>query len=367
MISIRNLKKSYGDNLVFENVNAEISRGDVVVIIGPSGCGKSTFIRCINLLEKPDAGQIIIDGVDITQEGADIDSVRRKMGMVYQSFNLFSHITILENVILAPVNVLKVPQKQAINDAFKYLKMVGIANRADYMPTQLSGGQKQRAAIARCLAMGPEIILFDEPTSALDPTMVDEVLAVIRKLAKSGMTCVIVTHEMNFAYNIANTILYIDDKGIYERGTPEQIFNNPQREKTKEFINKLKVLEYEATINDFDIYDFINKLTEYCQKYDLTKRERDKINLVIEELVVCIADNARHEDQIALSVKYNDNTGEKEVYIRYSAPSGNILEHETFDEISRLLIEGFTNEISFSQDDNVNILKLVMKSTNATA
>jgi polar amino acid transport system ATP-binding protein len=219
MISIRNLKKSFDNNLVFEKVNAEINQGDVIVIIGPSGCGKSTFIRCINLLEKPDSGQIIIDGTDITKDNSVIDKIRQKMGMVYQNFNLFSHKTILENVILAPMNVLKMPKKQAIAEAFEYLKMVGIANRADYMPEQLSGGQKQRAAIARCLAMHPEIILFDEPTSALDPTMVDEVLSVIRKLAKSGMTCVIVTHEMNFAKNIATTIFYMDDKGIYEKGS----------------------------------------------------------------------------------------------------------------------------------------------------
>ncbi len=361
MIQIRNLKKSYGDNLVFENVSTEINQGNVVVIIGPSGCGKSTFIRCLNLLEEPDSGEIIIDGVDITKKDTDIDRIRQKMGMVYQSFNLFSHKTILENVILAPVNILKMPKKQAIAEAFTYLKMVGIANRADYMPAQLSGGQKQRAAIARCLAMRPEIILFDEPTSALDPTMVDEVLSVIRKLAKSGLTCVIVTHEMNFAKSIASMVFYMDEKGIYERGAPEVIFNNPQREKTKVFINKLKVLEYESQIINIDIYEFVKLLTDYCQKYDLTKVERNNINLVIEELIIYITANARQTDHIALTVRYNENTGEKEIHLRYTAPNGNIIENETFDEISRRLIIGFTNEISYSRDDNVNVLKLVMK------
>lgn len=361
MIQIRNLKKSYGDNLVFENVSTEINQGNVVVIIGPSGCGKSTFIRCLNLLEEPDSGEIIIDGVDITKKDTDIDRIRQKMGMVYQSFNLFSHKTILENVILAPVNILKMPKKQAIAEAFTYLKMVGIANRADYMPAQLSGGQKQRAAIARCLAMRPEIILFDEPTSALDPTMVDEVLSVIRKLAKSGLTCVIVTHEMNFAKSIASMVFYMDEKGIYERGAPEVIFNNPQREKTKVFINKLKVLEYESQIINIDIYEFVKLLTDYCQKYDLTKVERNNINLVIEELIIYITANARQTDHIALTVRYNENTGEKEIHLRYTAPSGNIIENETFDEISRRLIIGFTNEISYSRDDNVNVLKLLMK------
>jgi polar amino acid transport system ATP-binding protein len=365
VISIRNLKKSFGNNLVFENVNAEINRGDVIVVIGPSGCGKSTFIRCLNLLEQPDSGEIIIDGVNITKKNTDIDRIRQKMGMVFQNFNLFSHKTILENVTLAPINVLKIPKKQAIAETFTYLKMVGIANRADYMPNQLSGGQKQRAAIARCLAMHPEIILFDEPTSALDPTMVDEVLSVIRKLTKSGMTCVIVTHEMNFAKNIATMVFYMDEKGIYERGTPEVIFNNPQREKTKVFINKLKVLEYECQIKDIDIYEFVKMLTEYCQKYDLNKSERDNINLVIEELIVYIIDGAKQTDHIALTVRYNEITGEKEIYLRYTAPDGNIIENESFDEISRRLIKGFTKEISYSQKDNTNVLKMIMKSTAA--
>jgi polar amino acid transport system ATP-binding protein len=223
MISIRNLYKSYGDNLVLENISVDIEDDEVVAIIGPSGCGKSTFIRCINLLEQPDSGQIFIGGEEITKKGADIEAIRRRLGMVFQSFNLFSHKTVLENIILAPMNVLKMPQKQAVREAMEYLEMVGISNRADHMPDQLSGGQKQRVAIARCLAMHPEVILFDEPTSALDPTMVDEVLSVIRKLVKSGLSCIIVTHEMNFARNAATTVFYMDDRGIYEKRAPAQI------------------------------------------------------------------------------------------------------------------------------------------------
>lgn len=361
MIRTRNLKKSFGDNLVFENVDAHIRRGDVIVVIGPSGCGKSTFIRCLNLLERPDSGEIIIDGVDITKRGADLDGVRQRMGMVYQSFNLFSHKTILENVILGPVNILKMSQREAVAEAFGFLKMVGIANRADYMPGQLSGGQKQRAAIARCLAMHPEIILFDEPTSALDPTMVDEVLSVIRKLAKSGLTCVIVTHEMNFARSIASEIYYMDGKGIYERGTPREIFEHPRRERTRAFINKLKVLEYESRIIDVDIYEFVRMLTEYCRKYDLSRQEKDNMNLVIEELLVHIGAGAAATDRISLTVRYNEYTGEKEILLRYSAPEGNIMESESFDEISRRLISGFTSEISYSREEGAGVLKLVMR------
>jgi len=360
VIQIRNLKKSFGNNVVFENVNAEINKGDVVSIIGPSGCGKSTLIRCINLLEKPDAGEIIIDGIDITKKDADIDAVRRKMGMVYQNFNLFSHKTVLENVIMAPVNVLKIPKKQAIAEAINYLKMVGIANRADFMPDQLSGGQKQRAAIARCLAMRPEIILFDEPTSALDPTMVDEVLSVIRKLTKSGMTCIIVTHEMSFARNVANMVFYMDEKGIYERGTPEEIFDKPKREKTRIFINKLKVLEYKSKIEDIDIYEFVGKLIEYCQKYDIARRDRNNINLVVEEILVYILANAKSDDYIALLVSYNENTDEKNIEVRYTSPDGNIVDKENFDDISRRLIEGFTKKITYGKDRDGNVLKIIM-------
>lgn len=202
LVEIKNLTKRFGDNLIWENVNESIEKGDVIVIVGNSGCGKTTFLRCINMLETPSSGQIFIDGDKITAVGADIDKIRSKMGMVYQNFNLFSHLTVLKNIIKAPMVVNKIPKEQAIKEGMEYLRMVGMQERADFMPDQLSGGQKQRVAIARCLAMKPEIILFDEPTSALDPTMVDEVLAVIRNLAKSGFTCVIVTHEMAFAKSV---------------------------------------------------------------------------------------------------------------------------------------------------------------------
>jgi len=235
LISVKNLKKSYGENTILENVSLKIEKGDVIAVIGPSGCGKSTLLRCINLLEKPDSGEITVNGLEITKKNSEIDSVRMKMGMVYQNFNLFSHKTVLENVIIAPVKVLKMPREKAIVEALKFLKLVGISNRADFMPDQLSGGQKQRVAIARCLAMHPDIILFDEPTSALDPTMIDEVLSVIKKLVKSGMTSIIVTHEMTFAKNIANKVFFMEDKGIYEIGTPEEIFDNPKKEKNKNF------------------------------------------------------------------------------------------------------------------------------------
>jgi len=361
LISVKNLKKSYGENTILENVSLKIEKGDVIAVIGPSGCGKSTLLRCINLLEKPDSGEITVNGLEITKKNSEIDSVRMKMGMVYQNFNLFSHKTVLENVIIAPVKVLKMPREKAIVEALKFLKLVGISNRADFMPDQLSGGQKQRVAIARCLAMHPDIILFDEPTSALDPTMIDEVLSVIKKLVKSGMTSIIVTHEMTFAKNIANKVFFMEDKGIYEIGTPEEIFDNPKKEKTKIFINKLKIFEASFTNLTFDIYEIGQKLAEYCFKYDITKKGKEKINLLLEEILFFICERADTEVQISLQVSYNEATGEKEIVIIYAGQEGNILENEAFDIISLNLIKGLTSSVFFIENGEENTLKLSVR------
>jgi polar amino acid transport system ATP-binding protein len=358
MISLRNLSKSYGNNLVFQDISVDIDDGEVVAVIGPSGCGKSTFIRCLNLLEQPDSGQIFIGNQEITQKGVDLDGIRRKLGMVFQSFNLFSHKTVLENVILAPMNVLKLTQKEAVREAMGYLEMVGIANRADHMPNQLSGGQKQRVAIARCLAMHPEVILFDEPTSALDPTMVDEVLSVIRKLVRNGLSCIIVTHEMNFAKNIATTVFYMDDRGIYESGTPSDIFDNPQREKTKIFINKLKVFTGEYAAAELDLYEIIRQVSEYCSKYDLNKRETNIINLICEEYVAYLMRRAVSDERITVSVRYNENDNSKEVMFKDTFAAGNHLEREDFDEVSVRLIRGFAQSVEYRRVDGQNVLEL---------
>ncbi|HNR64328.1 MAG: amino acid ABC transporter ATP-binding protein [Thermotogaceae bacterium] len=360
MISIRQLKKSFGNNVVLENINVEINKGDVIGVIGPSGCGKSTLIRCINLLEAPDSGEIRIDGVNIAEKNAPIDSIRQKMGMVYQNFNLFSHKTVLENVIMAPIHLLRIPKKQAIEEAFSVLKMVGMSHRADFMPDQLSGGQKQRAAIARCLAMKPEIILFDEPTSALDPTMIDEVLAVIRKLVKTGITSVIVTHEMGFARNIANRIFFMEERGIYEEGTPDEIFDHPKREKTKIFIQKLKIFEYKLQIRQLDIYELAGKLSEYGQKYDIAKRQMNGLNLILEEILVFLSQNADHKDMTSVIVSYQEANQQIQLEIRYGSPSMNVLEHPDFDEISRQLIHGLATDISCLPGEMGYTLKLTL-------
>ncbi len=239
MIRIENLHKSFGDLEVLKGINEHISHGEVVVVIGPSGSGKSTFLRCLNLLETPTDGEIYIDDELINSPKADVNKIRQKMGMVFQHFNLFPHLTIMENITLAPVLLKKMAKPEAIKKGEELLKKVGLSEKADSYPAQLSGGQKQRVAIARALAMQPEIMLFDEPTSALDPEMVGEVLDVMKELAKSGMTMVVVTHEMGFAREVGTRILFMDDGVIAEKGTPEEIFNAPKNERTKSFLSKV--------------------------------------------------------------------------------------------------------------------------------
>ncbi|WP_028235433.1 amino acid ABC transporter ATP-binding protein [Pseudobutyrivibrio sp. MD2005] len=239
LIKVENLSKSFGDNEVLKNVNLEISKGEVIAIIGPSGCGKSTFIRTLNQLEDVTDGVIYLDGEDITKKGVDINDVRRRVGMVFQHFNLFPHLTIKKNLTLAPVKLGLMSELEADAKAIELLQRVGLNDKAEAYPDSLSGGQKQRIAIARTLAMNPEVILFDEPTSALDPEMVGEVLNLMKELADDGMTMVVVTHEMGFAREVADRVLFFDEKGIKEEGTPSDIFDNPQSQRLKDFLSKV--------------------------------------------------------------------------------------------------------------------------------
>lgn len=241
MIKVNNLKKSFNGNQVLSGITEEIHKGEVVVVIGPSGSGKSTFLRCLNLLENPDEGDVIIDGEKINAPKVDVNLVRQKMGMVFQHFNLFPHLTVLENITLAPVKLNKMTSEQAKEKAMELLNIVGLAEKADAYPASLSGGQKQRIAIARSLAMDPEIMLFDEPTSALDPEMVGEVLDVMKNLAKSGMTMVVVTHEMGFAKEVGTRVLFIDEGRVLESGTPKDVFEHPTQDRTKVFLSKVLV------------------------------------------------------------------------------------------------------------------------------
>lgn len=239
LIKVADLKKSFGKVDVLKGINLEIKRGEVVCIIGPSGCGKSTFLRTLNLLEQPTGGQIFFDGTDITAPKTNINLHRQKMGMVFQQFNLFPHMTVLKNMTLAPIKLLGMSKQDAEAKALELLGRVGLVDRANSYPSQLSGGQKQRVAIVRALCMQPEVMLFDEPTSALDPEMVGEVLEVMKTLANEGMTMAVVTHEMGFAREVADRILFIDEGIIMEQGTPDEVFGNPKSPRLKEFLSKV--------------------------------------------------------------------------------------------------------------------------------
>ena len=239
MLRVKDLHKSFGDNEVLKGIDENIEKGEVVCVIGPSGSGKSTFLRCLNLLEEPTSGEVYLDDEKINAPNVDINKVRQRLGMVFQNFNLFPHKTVTENITMAPINVLKMSQADAVKKAHELLKMVGLEDKADEYPKSLSGGQQQRVAIARALAMEPEAMLFDEPTSALDPEMVGDVLEVMKNLAAEGMTMVIVTHEMGFAREVADRVVFMDGGYLVEEGTPEEIFDNPKEERVKDFLSKV--------------------------------------------------------------------------------------------------------------------------------
>lgn len=240
LIEIKNLKKSYGDHVVLDGINTTIKKGEVIAIVGPSGCGKSTFLRSLNKLERPEAGEIVFEGTDILDKKTNINKVRQKIGMVFQQFNLFPNKTVLQNIMLAPMKLKGVSADDSKNRAMELLERVGLLEKAEAYPDSLSGGQKQRIAIARTMAMNPDVILFDEPTSALDPEMVGEVLEIMRELARDGMTMIVVTHEMGFARDVASRVIFIDQGNIREDSAPEEFFGNPKNERLREFLSKVR-------------------------------------------------------------------------------------------------------------------------------
>ncbi len=289
MISIRHLSKTFrnpdGSTVtVLKDVNCEIGQGEVISIIGPSGTGKSTLLRALNMLEPPTGGEILVDGENIMAKGYPLDKLRRKMGMVFQGFNLFEHMTVLENIIYAPMRLRGVTRAQAEEEALELLKKVGMAQKAGVYPDSLSGGQKQRVAIARSLAMHPDVILFDEPTSALDPTMVGEVLSVIRQLAKDGLTMLIVTHEMRFARDVSTRIFFMNEGIIYEDGSPEQIFGHPVHSATKAFVNRIQKVVFEVDSDSYDFLQIHTGINQFCLKYNLSDKAGLAYSLVKEML-----------------------------------------------------------------------------------
>lgn len=346
MIELVHLEKKYENATPLADVNAVINDGDVISVIGPSGTGKSTLLRCINLLERPTGGSILFDGTDITAPGYDVTLARRRMGMVFQSFNLFEHLTVIENLMLAPMDILNTPRDEARENALRLLRRVGMAGREYTYPDQLSGGQRQRVAIARTLAMDPEVILLDEPTSALDPAMVGEVQSVIKDLAHSGKTMLIVTHEMKFARAICNRVFYMDQGGICEDGTPEQIFDHPQKELTRRFIQRLRVLEI---IIDSRVYDFSGALLEidrYCLQGEIPSRLKYRTRLVFEELVQQILMPVLPDPHIRITAEYSEKDKKVEMTFMYNGE--NFDPADTENDLSYLLISNAVSQISHS-------------------
>ena len=322
LLEIEHLRKVYPGSTPISDLSLKVDEGEVISIIGPSGTGKSTLLRCINRLVQPTSGRVIFDGTEITDANCDIASVRRKMGMVFQQFNLFANRSILENVIEAPIRLRKVPAEEARTEGMALLRRIGLADKADNYPDELSGGQQQRVAIARAVAMKPRILLFDEPTSALDPAMVAEVLGLIRALARDGMTMLIVTHEMRFARDVSTRILYMDEGGIYEDGTPEQIFEHPVREKTRRFIRQLRVLP--LTIDSTKPFDFLGALStidRFGVENMLPPVKTRHVQLIFEELVlqsiVPRLDRRGDGYPVEAVVEYSEADGKLSMSVKY--------------------------------------------------
>ena len=351
LIKINHLRKEYPNATPLKNVTATIYKGDVISVIGPSGTGKSTLLRCINMMDPPTSGDIYINDEAITSPNCQLHLLRRKMGMVFQSFNLFNHKTVIENIMMAPMDLLGKSAQEAYDKGMELLRTVGLADKALNFPDELSGGQKQRVAIARTLAMEPEMILFDEPTSALDPTKVGEVLEVIRELAQKGMTMLIVTHEMNFAKDVSNRIFYMDQGEIYEDGTPEQIFEHPQRELTRHFIMRTKLMEEIITSKDFDFIAIRNNIDQFGKKYLLSPKSVHNMQVVFEELCVqTLLPYQGESPNLQFKIEYSDKTNSTQIRIAYPGKDFDL--EEDMDMISYALLKNATTSIKTGFTEN---------------
>lgn len=346
MIEVKNLCKEYPDATPIKDLSVTINDGEVVSVIGPSGTGKSTFIRCLNRLEMPTSGTITVDGICVTDKKCNISAVRKKMGMVFQSFNLFGHLSVIENVMLPQIDLLGLDRQSAYNKAMELLKLVGLENRAMQYPNMLSGGQKQRVAIARALSTDPDIILFDEPTSALDPTMAGEVQSVIRRLADTGKTMIIVTHEMRFAKNVSDRVLFLTDGGVYEEGTSEQIFEHPQRELTRRFVRSLKVYENEPDDNGFDFPSVISGIEQFCIASLVPFEITGKLIAATEELTMQIILPVIKEKNISVCVEYDDKRMTAYAKFRYGKELFD--PHSSTNNIALAILKNQCSEIEYN-------------------
>ena len=355
MISVKNLGKQFGENIILKDISVDIEKGEVVSIIGPSGTGKSTFLRALNFLDPPTNGEVFFEGEKLTKKN--IDSARHRMGMVFQNFGLFSHLNVMENLIAGPMKLLKKSRKEAEEKALQLLKTVGLSERATFFPRQLSGGQKQRVAIARCLAMDPDVILFDEPTSALDPTMVSEVMMTISSLAKSGMTMLVVTHEMDFARNVSNRVFYMDEGIIYEQGKPEEIFENPQKPKTQSFIYNIRSFNYQITSKDFDFVEMLGGIENFCLRNSIEKKMTSKLQLLAEELTVNIV--TPKFESCSLNLSFSKKLSSYELSILYRGENFDALENAE-DELSAMMVRKSAKEVRHEYNNGENIIKIIL-------
>lgn len=363
MIEVKHLRKEYPDVVPIKDMSFTVNDGEVVALIGPSGTGKSTVLRMLNMLERPTSGQIIVDGQDITIPKFPLNTVRGKIAMVFQSFNLFNHMTVIENVTYAPIELQKVDPKEAYEYGMKLLEDVGMAQCAMKYPDQLSGGQKQRAAIARTLAIKPDVILFDEPTSALDPTMVGEVEKVIQGLTEYKFTILLVTHDMKFAEKVATRIFYLDEGGIYEEGTPEQIFHDPQKEKTRAFIKQFRQFSCVLDSKGSDFLEFYSKLSKFALKHDIEPAVRKSIETLFEEICYQILEPKVKKSkgyEIKFDVEYSAR--DKDATVVVSTKDCEFNPDDEGDSISWSIVKHAVDDMEITMDDKgTNILTMHIK------
>ena len=361
LIEVKGLRKSFGRLEVLKGVDLTVEQGERIAIIGGSGCGKSVFLRSLCLLEKPDAGQVFIDGKEITAaKGGQVDEIRRSMGMVFQKFHLFSEMDVMDNLCLAPTRIMKMSRDAAEQKAMELLAQVGLASRAHAWPTVLSGGQQQRIAICRCLMMEPKVMLFDEPTSALDPTMVGEVLAVIRMLAKRDLSMLIVTHEMNFAREVASRVLFFADGGIYEQGTPAEIFDAPKREKTISFINKIKYFVYEITRRDFDLMQMQGGIQSFGEKYGLDQKRTYRLQICCEELIYELLDRCypnRDDVDLKLTVSHAEADGATKIALSCGGAAFNPFEQDE-EGLGVTILKNMATKLDYRHTDGRNQINI---------
>ena len=362
LIEVKGLTKSFGSLQVLKGLDLTVEQGERIAIIGGSGCGKSVFLRSLCLLEKPDAGSVVIDGREITAKGAPVNEIRRSMGMVFQKFHLFSEMDVMDNLCLAPVKLKGMDRQEAEKKAMGLLEQVGLASRAHAWPTVLSGGQQQRIAICRCLMMEPRVLLFDEPTSALDPTMVGEVLAVIRMLAKRDMSMLIVTHEMNFAREVASRVLFFAEGGIYEQGTPAEIFDSPKRKKTVDFIQKIKYFSFEIDSKEFDLMRLHGDIQTFGEKYGIDSKRTYRLRLCCEELIFEMLEHGVPEGgpvNMKLNISYAEADRASEIDLFWAGKAYNPFE-QSDDGLGVTILKTMARQIRFQPGDDLHRISIVL-------